>query len=453
MADRPARPMPHFSPAVVCRLLAIGAIAAWCQGLAGSELRHSAIVRAVQEVRASVVNIRGENPVGSPGQPDAGRRVNGMGTGVVIDSRGYVVTNYHVVDGVREIVVTLADRSRHTAKLVKRHPETDLAILKIDTDAPLPEIKVGTSSDLMPGESVIAIGNAYGYENTVTRGIVSALHRSVQVSDAQHYDDLIQTDASINPGNSGGPLLNIDGEMIGINVAVRAGAQGIGFAIPIDKVMAVSAELMASLATQKSWTGLHLKQGDSPTPQAAVVTAVEEESPAAAAGLKPGDVITRIGTSKPERPLDVQRALLDLAAGERVEVAALRGKEDVKATLTLAKPSAGVASSGSPTWESLGLELQPIPTQEFLQRYRTQYRGGLTIMAVRPDSPASEQGLRKGDVLVGLHVWETVTPEHVSYVLSRPEFASFNPVRFIILRGKDSFFGYLPVTMVPAKRE
>lgn len=427
---------------------------AWCQGLAGSELRQTAIVRAVQEVRASVVNIRGEKTVGSPGQPDAGRRVNGMGTGVVIDSRGYLVTNHHVVDGVREIVVTLADGSRHTGKLVKRHPETDLAILKIDTDKPLPEIKVGTSSDLMPGESVIAVGNAYGYENTVTRGIVSALHRSVQVSDAQHYDDLIQTDASINPGNSGGPLLNIDGEMIGINVAVRAGAQGIGFAIPVDKVMAVSAELMASLATEKNWTGLRLKQAASPTPQAAVVAEVEEKSPAATAGLKPGDVITRVGDTKTERPLDVERALLGRTAGEQVEVVAVRGQEDVKVTLTLARPTDGVASSsGEPTWESLGLELKPIPSQEFVQRYRNQYRGGLTVTAVRPESPAAEQGLRRGDVLVGLHVWETVTPDHVSYVLSRPEFSSFNPVRFIILRGKDSFFGYLPVTMVPAKRQ
>ena len=115
-------------------------------------------------------------------------------------------------------------------------------MIKITSPEKLPVITIGTSSDLMPGESVIAVGNAYGYEHTVTRGIVSALHRAVQVSDAQYYDDLIQTDASINPGNSGGPLLNIDGEMIGVNVAVRAGAQGIGFAIPVDKAMDVAAD-------------------------------------------------------------------------------------------------------------------------------------------------------------------------------------------------------------------
>ena len=196
---------------------------------AASELRETPVVKAVQRARAAIVNIRGEKTVAAwPGQAvagDAGRRVNGMGTGVLIDSRGYILTDYHVVDGVREIHVTRADGQRHVATLLARDKEADLAILKIDCPTPLPVIPIGTSSDLMPGETVIAVGNAYGYEHTVTRGIISALHRSVQVSDAQYYDDLIQTDASINPGNSGGPLLNIDGEMIGINVAVRAGAK------------------------------------------------------------------------------------------------------------------------------------------------------------------------------------------------------------------------------------
>ena len=185
-----------------------------------------------------------------------------MGTGVVIDERGYVLTNHHVVDGVREIQVTLADGKHRTAKLLARDPDTDLAVIKLDLEAGerLPVITIGTSSDLMPGEPVIAVGNAFGYENTVTRGIISALHRAVQVSDAQFYEDLIQTDASINPGNSGGPLLNIDGEMIGINVAVRAGAQGIGFAVPVDKAIDVAGELIAKTAAKKSWHGVTFKK-------------------------------------------------------------------------------------------------------------------------------------------------------------------------------------------------
>ena len=261
-------------------------------------MRETPIVKAVQRARGAVVNIRGEKTVAiaAPARrptPDAGRRVNGMGTGVVIDSRGYIMTNYHVVDGVREILVTLADGQRHVAKLVARDLETDLAVIKIDARTPLPVIPFGTSSDLMTGETVIAVGNAYGYEHTVTRGIVSALHRAVQVSDAQFYDDLIQTDASINPGNSGGPLLNIDGEMIGINVAVRAGAQGIGFAIPVDKVTAVAVGLLASCNAGKVRIGMASANDASPSSQGMAVGAVEAKSPAAEAGLLAGDVVDR----------------------------------------------------------------------------------------------------------------------------------------------------------------
>ena len=234
-----------------------------------------------------------------------------MGTGVIIDSRGYIITNYHVVDGVREILVTLADGHRQTAKLFARDLETDLAVIKIDARTPLPEIPMGTSSDLMTGETVIAVGNAFGYEHTVTRGIVIALHRSVQVSDAQFYDDLIQTDASINPGNSGGPLLNIDGEMIGINVAVRAGAQGIGFAIPVDKVTAVAVGLLASCNAGKVRMGMATANDASPSSQGMVVGAVEAQSPAAAAGLLAGDVVTGVDDAEVSRPLDFQRAMLD----------------------------------------------------------------------------------------------------------------------------------------------
>ncbi len=191
----------------------------------GSELRRTPIVKAVANARYAVVNIHGHKTVGSndAGRGEAQREVNGMGTGVVIDRRGYILTNYHVVDGVAQIQVTNADGKTSAAQLVARDRATDLAVIKIPQDAKLKVIDIGTSSDLMVGEPVIAVGNAYGYNHSVTRGIVSALHRDVPVSETQQYFDLIQTDASINPGNSGGPLLNIDGQMIGLNVAVRVG--------------------------------------------------------------------------------------------------------------------------------------------------------------------------------------------------------------------------------------
>ncbi len=416
----------------------------------GSELRETPIVKAVQSARPAVVNIRGEKTVGvgsaGAARAEASKRVNGMGTGVIIDHRGYIMTNHHVVDGVKEIQVTTADGQRFIARLVARDPETDLAIIKVDASEPLPVIKFGTSSDLMAGESVVALGNAYGYEHTATRGIISALHRAVQVSDAQFYDDLIQTDASINPGNSGGPLLNVDGEMIGINVAVRAGAQGIGFAIPVDKAAAVAAELLASCSVRNAWHGVVLSE-DRPHGEGLVVTSVEPGSPAAAAGLSPGDIILEVGNLPTRRALDFQRAILDLGAGEEVAMVVRRADQRLDLRLTLAPAPERAKPRLDPVWELLGLELKPIPADQFRQTYQTRYRGGLTITAVRPQSPAALQGLRPGDVLVGMHIWETVSLENVNYVLNRPDFPALVPLKFYILRGQETFYGYLPVAM------
>ena len=288
-----------------------------------AESRRTAIVRAIESTRDSVVNIHGQKLVAGADDEPAGelRRVNGMGTGVVIDSRGYIVTNYHVVEGVRRIEVTMASGRTTTATLVSHDPRIDLAVIKVGVDSPLPVITIGTSGDIMIGETVLALGNAYGYEHTVTRGIVSALHRSVEVSRTQHYDDLIQTDASINPGNSGGPLLNIDGEMIGINVAVRAGAQGIGFAIPIDRVLKVVTELMSVERVDRTWHGIVAK-GDGQ--RGAVVETVHRESPAESVGLKAGDVITRIGDLSVSSQLDIERALLGHKAGDSVPMTLVR---------------------------------------------------------------------------------------------------------------------------------
>ena len=448
MADRPARYAWHSAHAawllltacLLCPLLATTA--------AASQQRETPIVKAVQRVQGAVVSIRGEKTVAiPPGQiagADSSRRVNGMGTGVVIDSRGYIVTNYHVVDGVREIVVTLADGQRHVARLVTRDIETDLAIIKINTQAPLPVIPLGTSSDLMPGETVIAVGNAYGYDHTVTRGIVSALHRAVQVSDAQFYDDLIQTDASINPGNSGGPLLNIDGEMIGVNVAVRAGAQGIGFAIPVDKVVSITAGLLASCNASKVWLGV-TSSNESVPRQGMVLGAVDPKSPAAEAGLEPGDIVARIDDTQVQRPLDFQRAILDCQPGQRIRLAVRRANDVLAVNLTLGEALQTAKSADQPAWDLLGVELKSIVPEEFRKNHQTRYRGGLSVSAVRPNSPAALQGIVPGDVLVGVHIWETVTLENVAYILKRPDFASLSPVKFFILRGDETLYGYLPL--------
>ena len=430
-------------------LVGLLAIAAWVHA---SELRETPTVKVVQQVRPSVVNIRGEKTVAATtagvAKGEVARRVNGMGTGIVIDSRGYILTNYHVVDGVHEIQVTTAGEEHFIAKILCHDPETDLAIIKIQPERPMTVITIGSSADLMPGESVIAIGNAYGYVDTVTQGIVSALHRAVQVSDAQYYEDLIQTDACINPGNSGGPLLNIDGEMIGINVAVRAGAQGIGFAIPADKAMAVAADLLSSINVRLIRHGILPAKSPGAKPQGFAVGTVEKSSPAAEAGILPGDLITTVGETEVQRPLDFQRALLETAAGQQLALTVHRGQETLHLTLKLAE-----AAPRSASWELLGLELKAIPADEFRQQFQTQYRGGLAVLAVRNDSPAANQGIRRGDVLVGMHVWETISLENVAYILNRPDFSTISPVKFFILRGNETLYGYLPVaTLKTAQR-
>lgn len=412
-----------------------------------TETRRSALVVAVESARSSIVNIHGEKSVPAESRGgDTAKRVNGMGTGVIVDERGYIITNHHVVDGVRKITVTTAERESYTARLVSRDLKTDLAIIKIDADAKLPVIEIGGSADLMPGETVIAVGNAYGYEHTVTRGIVSALHRTVQVSDAQNYEDLIQTDASINPGNSGGPLLNIEGKMIGLNVAVRAGAQGIGFAIPADRVVSTAADLMSTRRLDHTWHGLVA----SPVVEArggVVIDAVDAESPAAASGLRGGDVITAVGHRHVSRALDLERALLGHHAGERIAVEVKREGQPLTVNLKLVSLPDERDEPSDPIWELLGLELKPVSAKQFQRQHRSRYRGGLLVTEVRSDSPASRQGIRRGDILVGMHIYETVSVDNVTYVINRSDFASLDPVKFYILRDNESqtLYGFLQV--------
>jgi serine protease Do len=422
---------------------------------AASDQRFTPIVKAAQRTKPSVVSIRGEKTVmpaaQETGTADPPRRVNGMGTGIVIDSRGYILTNYHVVDGVREIQVTTSDGKKYVASVVARDAETDLAVIKINAKEKLQVISMGTSSDLMPGEPVVAVGNAFGYEDTVTDGIVSALHRAVQINDAQFYDDLIQTSAPINPGNSGGPLVNIDGDMIGVNVAVRAGAQGIGFAIPVDKAMNVAATLLAS-AGGKSWHGLVAAPDAPASPSGMKLAAIERKSPAAEAGLKQGDVVTAVGEAEIHRALDFQRVMLDRKVGEKVELTVQRDGKPMSVTVVLADTPDASQSADSGAWEVLGLDLRTMPAGEFKQKFHTRYRGGLLVVNVRENSPAADQGIRAGDVLVGMHIWETISQDNVSYILHRPDFNSINPVKFFILRGSETLYGFMPISLKVARQ-
>lgn len=400
-----------------------------------SRQRLTPVVQAVRDARPAVVSIQGQKIVTDPtAAGDASRQVNGMGTGTIVDERGYILTNYHVVSDVRRIEVTLDDGRGYTADLVAFDAEADLAIIKIPTTRRLATIRLGTSSDLMDGESVIALGNAYGYEQTVTRGIISALGRDVEVSDTQSYNDLIQTDASINPGNSGGPLLNIDGEMIGVNVAVRAGAQGIGFAIPIDDALKIATKLLNVQRLQSKWHGLVVRPAEE-FGDPVQVARVESFSPAEEIGLKPGDEILQVGSLPITRPLDVERAFLDCATGKPLPVEVRRDGKCLKLELALAEDQ---------VWHVFGLRLREESPASFQSR-QSRYRGGMLVEAIRPGSPAEQQGIATGDILVGMHRWETASSEDVQYIVSRPDLGQIGKIKFYVLRGQKTLFGHMNI--------
>jgi serine protease Do len=417
--------------------------------------RRTKVVEAIDRVKAAVVNIHSERTVTSASADlyslaPSQNRVNGMGTGIIVDPRGYIITNHHVVEDVSLLRIRLSDGSTHNATIVARSPETDLAIIRIQPNQPLQTMPIGTALDLMVGETVIAIGNAYGYEHTVSLGIVSAIKRDVSLNKDMQYKALIQTDASINPGNSGGPLVNINGELVGVNVAIRAGAQGIGFAIPADNMVRTIADLFRGRRRMLNYDGMMVRDQvdtthDLPV-RAVFVDRIEPDSPAAKAGLKTGDHVEQVGDVKVVTSIDVERGLLEAKAGETVPVFVRRDSQEQRLDLTLAAsdraPPRPTAPAYDLVWQKLGLQLTPVASDSVAKLNR-QLNGGLEVTAVQETGVAAKAGIKKGDILVGLHQWETLTVDNVQYVLTHPELQTFSPLSFYILRQGQVRRGYL----------
>ncbi|WP_146408766.1 trypsin-like peptidase domain-containing protein [Allorhodopirellula heiligendammensis] len=455
---------------VLCGVAALGTVtwagsthgvaAADLQSESASSRRHSnretPTVTAIRRASPSVVNLHGHKTVhqtvSSIGgvTPDVARQVNGMGTGVVIDPRGYVVTNFHVVEDVFEINVTLQDGSTTTADLIVSDPASDLALVKLRGQGPFQTIPRGHSSDLMVGEPVIAIGNAFGYVHTSTVGIISALHRDIPVNETQSYRDLIQTSAGINPGNSGGPLLNIDGEIIGVNVAVRVGAQQIAFAIPIDQVLDTVTEMINRHNDRRFVIGLHgtLEQNGG-------IRIVELSKGGAAqrGGLQPGDRIVKIDEDTIDTDLQYALAVLDAAPGEKLRMEFQRGDETYE-TFVATLPA--TSASGDPladlAWQVIGVSVRPAGdafTRRMNMQLQTNYRGGLMITDVRTGSAADQQGLRSGDVLLGIHSWQTSSLGDLAEILQQPEIRQGPNAKFYIVRRDQTLYGHMQLAAQP----
>ena len=436
--------MQRFATAAVIVSTTLGfCTVAYANGLPND--RRTPVVEVCEKVRGAVVNIHSERALHTAPDDTFGagpqKNASGMGTGIVIDSRGYIVTNQHVIENVDTIRVHLLDGTIHVAHIIARDTETDLALIKIDAGRPLQTLPFGTSSDLMVGESVIAIGNAFGYENSATTGIISYKGRDVNFTKDVAYKALIQTNAAINPGNSGGPLLNIHGELIGVNVAIRANAQGISFAIPVDTVLRVTAEMLRKRngfttgLTTRDQVGepeteivslrgpARDKLASNPLTPANASSArwlmVERVDPGAAAqraGLEAGDVITQAGGQNVTCNLELERALLDKRPGETVALVVRR--KDAEKRLALPLERAALPAS-EVIWKKIGIRLRPVNSDNVARLDPTRtLRGGMEVVEVEKTGPAGRVGVARGDILVGLNGWETITVENVAYVLN-----------------------------------
>ena len=412
----------------------------------------------VKAVRPAVVtiNVAGKQPRSEAGMPNPGQgRVQGTGSGFVIDAAGFIVTNNHVIDGATRITVKLEDGRELQARLVGRDARTDVALLKVEAGAPLPFVALGDSDRAQPGDWVVAMGNPYGLSGTVTTGVVSATGRDIG---AGPYDDFIQVDAPINQGNSGGPLFARDGGVIGVNTAIfspTGGSVGIGFAVPSNMVKRVVAELREKGQVERGFLGvstqpvnaamaaalkLPAKAGE--TPQGALVAGVERDSPAAKAGLKPGDVVTALDGKAVRNPRDLARSVADMRPGGKADLKLWRdGAEanlrvDIAAQPGTERARPGAEESNAPR---IGVSLAPItPEARAALRLPNDAKGAL-VQAVEPNSRAQEAGLRRGDVIIGVGTTTTDDAEAALRAL-REANAAGGAVAVRVLRdGKPAF--------------
>ncbi len=421
-----------------------------------SSKRRDEVVDVYDKVKAAVANIHSERTVAAPADDPFNRlvrpqQVNGMGTGIVLDPRGYILTNFHVVDDVNALRIRLHDGTGLSARVLATDKEADLALIKIDPPSPLPVMPFGTSSDLMIGEPVIAIGNAFGYEHTVTFGRVSYKGRDVTLNKEMGYKNLIQTSAAINPGNSGGPLLNVLGELVGVNVAIRAGAQNIGFALPVDFVVGRAAEMLGDRRSGLRH-GLVVRNvvtreaTESPARRQVKVEVVEPNSPAAEAGFRPGDVIERVDSVAVNTSIDLERALLDKRPDSKAAVTLARGSEKPSLTLSFEQAVLKPLTPSETAWKRLGIKVAPVGA-EAVTKANPQLHGGLLVTEVAVGGAAAAAGLQKGDILIGLHSWETLRVEDIAFVLNHKDFTSFLPLKFFLARDgklRDGWFAGTP---------
>jgi serine protease Do len=330
---------------------------------------------------------------------------NSLGSGFIIDEEGYILTNNHVIEKADKIKVRLSDEQEFDAEVVGRDPKTDIALIKIESTSSLQAVTMGDSDKLQVGEWLIAIGNPFGLEHTVTAGIVSAKGRVIA---SGSYVDFIQTDASINPGNSGGPLINMRGEVVGISTAIIAGGQGIGFAIPINMAKGILSQLKEKGEVTRGWLGVMIqkvtpelaKQFGLEESEGVLVAQVMEDSPAERAGIKREDIIIEFDRTRIHKVNELQKIVADTPVGKQVSVRVIRGGREKTLEVEVGElKEEKVAKAGEFTTEKeLGLTVQDL-TPEIAKHLGLPEKAGVLVSQVKVGSPAHEAGIRRGDII------------------------------------------------------
>jgi serine protease Do len=400
-------------------LLALPALVAPPRALVAQSdaARRTPVVAVVERISPAVVNIAAESIVREV-DPFFGnlfggaRRAQSLGSGLIIDPAGVVLTNAHVIEGASRILVTLRDGRELEADVLGSDQDADLAVLKVKTRG-LPAMPLGRSTDLMMGETVVAIGNPFGLSNTVTTGVLSARGRTVPSESGEaRFTDFLQTDASINPGNSGGPLVNLAGQVIGINSAIISGANGIGFAIPADRAQRVVDDLLRFGELQPLWSGLRLETVDAElarssrlsTNRGALVVRVFEASPAARAGVQQGDVLVAIAGKPVGAREDVTTAFYSASPGTPLTFDVRRGEQTLRLAIAAERPPKG---RGLEVLESaVGLTV-------------SGDRAGLVVDNVAARSRAARAGLEPGDRLLAANGQKLVDREQLGHEVLR----------------------------------
>jgi serine protease Do len=422
-------------------------------GLRLLEEIQTVITDLAEQTKPSVVNLF---PITSAGKPreGAGERAPnalGSGSGLIVDSEGHIVTNNHVIGDATEIEVRFSDKTKLIAQVLGKDADTDLAVLKVTTDRPLPSARFGDSTRVKVGQWVLAVGNPFGLDRTVTLGVVSGIGReNINLS---RYENFIQTDASINPGNSGGPLFNLRGEVIGINTAIINFAQGIGFAIPSNMAKQVIDQLLAKGKVVRGWLGVGIqpltadlaKKFGVAEGEGVLVNEVFEKDPAARAGIKPGDVIVRIDGAVVDSPNKLSRLIGTLTPGATSKIEVIRDQQHVTLDVPLSERRDLTTVASVPPHDTpqpkleitLGLDVQDV-TAGMAEKFGLHESKGVLVTKVAPNSLAQAEGLREGDLIKEVNRVEVSSTEEFTSAIRRS--GRGDAVLLRVLRENRAFF-------------